>query len=210
MGGFGSGRQGGRPTTNLSLRVDIAWMIRNRKAIPGSDVSGWLSWSYGKDDPAGSISYEANMSDRYDPKLILIYTRGTGDKKENVRQEVRLTFTEPHFGGKRWWLICPYRHIRCGKLYLPGGGDRFASRKAWRLGYNSQRLALYDRPFEKQRRLLRKLNCREGYDEWPTRPKGMWYRTFERHMHRYEELSVDCDMIWAGMMGRFMGKHRAR
>jgi len=32
MGGFGSGRYGGRPTANMSKKVDLAWMIRTGKA----------------------------------------------------------------------------------------------------------------------------------------------------------------------------------
>lgn len=209
MGGYGSGRYGGRPTADACRRVDLAWMIRSGFAKPGTRQAGSLHWTCGG-EPSGSISYVADMTECHDSKLILSYTRGNGDEKESVRQEVRLTYTEPHYGGMRWWMICPYRHVRCGKLYMPGNGDRFASRKAWRLGYSSQRLAEHDRPFERQRRLQRKLKCREGYDEWLTRPKGMWHRTFERHMDRYEALSEQCDMIWAGIVGRFMRKHPSR
>ena len=70
MGGYGSGRQYGRPTADLSLRIDIAWMIRTGHAIPGSLMSGTLNWSYGEDSPAGSISYQADMSDYHNSNLL--------------------------------------------------------------------------------------------------------------------------------------------
>lgn len=206
MGGYGSGRGGGRPTADLSLRVDISWMIRTRRAIPGSIVSGTLSWSYGRDDPAGSISYKCDMVDCYSGKLTLNYTRGSGGDKESVEQVIRLVFTEPHYGGKRWWMVCPYRGIRVCKLYLPGGGDRFASRTAWRLGYKSQRVARRDRPFEKLFRLQKKLGADQGWEAGLPRPKGMWHRTYDRHFDRYLELDGQCGAEMMGMVLRLGGR----
>ncbi len=40
MGGLGSGRCGGRPTADMSKRIDIAWMVRTERAIPGALVTG--------------------------------------------------------------------------------------------------------------------------------------------------------------------------
>jgi hypothetical protein len=75
---------------------------------------------------------------------------------------------------------------------MRNGGDRFASRKAWRLAYNSQRVGRRDRPFEKLFRLQRKLGCEQGWDSFIRRRKGMWHRTFERHVERYEDLDEEC------------------
>ena len=192
MGGWRSGRRGGRPTADSSLRVEIGLMVRTRRAMPGSCVSGILSWSYGRDDPAGSVGYECDMVDCFNSTLILKYTRGSGDDKENVEQVVRLVFIEPNYGGKRWWMVCPYYGIRVSKLYLPNGGDRFASRKAWRLGYQSQRVAQRDRPYEKLFRLQKKLGSDRGWGAGLRRPNGMWHRTYDRHFERYLELDAEC------------------
>lgn len=201
MGGFGSGRYGGRPTADMSKRIDIAWMIRTRRAIPGTIVSGILNWSCG-DSPAGSISYKADMIDPDFARLHLNYIRASGDDAEKVEQCIRLHYSEPHFGGKRWWMNCPFRNIRVSKLYMPSGGDRFASRQAWRLGYHCQRVAHRDRAFEKLFRLQKKLDSPTGWGNSLYRPKGMWQQTYERHLERYWQLDEECSSEMVMMMER--------
>lgn len=191
MGGWGSGRYGGRPLADASLRIDLARMLRTGRAEEGAWISGSMNWTYGG-EPSGSIGYQAIMHQPGEERLVLSYTRGSGDDAERVHQTVRLCFTVPNYSGKRWWMICPFRNIRVGKLYLPPGGDRFASRQAWRLGYRCQRVAHHDRPFEKLFRLQRKLGCQQGWEAGLQRPKGMWNRTFERHFERYLELDEEC------------------
>jgi hypothetical protein len=202
LGGWGSGRQNGRPIADYSSRVDLGWMIRTGRAKPGQHISGTRTWTRGG-EPAGSVSYDANMSDLDDAWLELTYWHGSGDARERVVQRVRLAYTLPHYGGRRWWMICPYAHVRCGKLYLPGNGDRFASRKAWRVGYRSQRIALHDRAFEKLFRLQKKLDGSQGWDMGlARRPKGMWHRTYERFWAEYDRLDEQCSVEMALMMRR--------
>lgn len=205
MGGYGSGRYGGRPTADASLRIDLAWMIRTGRVRFGAWSSGSLNWSCGG-DPSGSIGYRASMHEPGQERLELSYTRGSGEDKEQVSQTVRLCHTVPHYGGKRWWMICPYRHIRVGKLYLPNGGDRFASRQAWRLGYQCQRDAARERPFEQLFRLQKKLGSYQGWEAGLHRPKGMWQRTFDRHLERYWALDTECGMEMMALVGRLSKK----
>jgi len=197
MGGWGSGRQGSTATADASRRIDLAWMIRKGLAKPGRYSSGTLSWTCG-DRPSGSISFEADMRDEDAGELRLSYTRGEGSDAEKVKQTVRLTYTEPNYGGRRWWMICPYRHNRVAKLYLPPNGDRFAGRQAWRLGYSCQRVSHRDRAFEKLFRLQKKLGCRQGWEQPIHRPKGMWNRTYDRLESQYWQLDGECG---AAMMG---------
>ncbi|OWQ95360.1 hypothetical protein [Sphingopyxis witflariensis] len=201
MGGWGSGRYGGRPTADASLRIDLAWMLRTGRAKEGAHQRGALNWTCGG-EPSGSIRYDAIMHEPGGERLELSYARGSGEDREQVRQTIRLCHTRPNYGGKRWWMICPYRHIRVGKLYLPPGGDRFASRHAWRLGYQCQRDSARDRPFERLSRLQKKLGCDPGWEAGLYRPKGMWNRTFERHLERYWELDEQCALEMMAVMGR--------
>ena len=183
----------------MSCKIDIAWMVRTGKAAPGCLVWGTLSWNCGG-EPAGSITYETDMRDPNASEIRLSYLRGSEPDREQVKQTVRLVYTEPHFGGRRWWMICPFRHNRVGKLYLPNGGDRFAGREAWRLGYHCQRVAGRDRVFEKLFRLQRKLGSDQGWEAGLRRPKGMWRRTFDRYWEHYWELDAQCATEMAGVM----------
>lgn len=206
MGGWGSGRSGGRPTADAALRIDIAWMLRTGLARAGSHISGTLRWTC-RGEPSGNISYSCDMRDPADASMELrftVTTRSTGDKRDYV-QRVPLSFTTPHYGGKRWWMHCPVNGRRVAKLYCPSGGDTFASREAWRLGYHIQRVAPRDRAFERLFSLQKKLGSEQGCDAWLRRPKGMWRRTFERHEVRYYELTEECSRELAAMMGRLRG-----
>lgn len=130
MGGLGSGRYGGRPLADHSLRIDIAWMIRHGQAVPGHWRAGQLNWSRGG-EPSGSVGYSCDMTDPEASELVLRFTTGAarGDPKDHV-QRIRLSYTVPNLGGRRWWMHCPVTGARVGKLYVPPGGDIFASRKA--------------------------------------------------------------------------------
>lgn len=196
MGGWGSGRQNGRPLADDSLKIDLELMLRRGWIRAGQASRGELHWST-NGRRHSTISYSVDLTDPAGSWLELRFRRG-GEGGEDVVQRINLVCTRPNFGGLRWWMTCPYKHVRAGKLYLPPGGDRFASRKAWRLAYQSQRSAQRDRAFDALFRLQRKLGGREGWEEPIRRPKGMWRRTFERYEQRYWELDGICG---AEMMG---------
>jgi len=202
MGGWNSGRSGGRPLADTASSIDLAWLFRTNRAKEGFRISGGLSWTWSDGSPAGSIGYAAIMDEPGYERLELRYTRGTGDKREDIHQTICLTYTEPHYGGKRWWMICPYQHVRVSKLYLPGGGDRFASRRAWRLGYRCQRVSKADQASNALFKLQRKLGCEAGAGNWLRRPKGMWQRTYERHLARFEELNHRVNLEFLAMAAR--------
>jgi hypothetical protein len=67
--------------------------------------------------------------------------------KQYAHLYIRITLTtrpQP-FGGRRWFFICPRTSENAMKLHLPSGAYTFASRKAYRLGYRSQRETPRDR-----------------------------------------------------------------
>lgn len=203
MGGLGSGRHGGRPTANMSWQIDIAWMVRTRRALPGRLTSGTLSWTC-EGQSVGWANYEADMRNLEAAELRLSYSRGSDEDREDVRQVVRLTYTQPNYGGRRWWMICPYRNNRCGKLYLPLSGDRFAGRMAWQLTYQSQRMDVFQRASAQLAALERRLGCENSSMIY--RPKGMWNRTFDRLCDRRDELdersSFELVHLIEGILGR--------
>ena len=205
MGSWGSGRQNGNPVAENCRRVDFGWMLRQGLAKPGVHRGGTLQWTCG-DRPSGSISYTVDMIDPENARLVLTYTRGSGDEAEKVEQVVKLTYTIPHYGGRRWWMICPYRGHRVSILYLPGNGDRFASRKAWRVGYKIQRVTARDKTFEALFKIQRRLGCKEGWEMPIRRPKGMWHRTYAPLEDRFWQLNDQCTLQMMAMVGLLNGR----
>jgi hypothetical protein len=179
MGGYGSGRQGGRPTVESGLTLDINRLLRQRNILPGKHVSGSLKWSYvHSGEKTASIGYEASLLNPETAWARLHYT-ANGTPKD---YRVRLKTTPCHYGGLRWWWICPVSGRRAAKLYLPPGATIFTARKAYRLAYRSQREATIDRTHARQARLYRKLGGHYDHYEQPPppRPKGMHRVTYER------------------------------
>lgn len=192
MGGYGSGRPEGRPTVDESRKVDLAWLLKQGKALESGYQTGTINWSRGG-RATGCIGYKLCFCEAGRERLELSYTLGEGVHAENVEQTIDLTFTEPNFGGKRWWMICPYTNQRVAMLFLPPNGDRFASRKAWDLGYRSQRVPPDERAFEALFRLQERLGCESGWGRPIRRPKGMWLRTYENIERQYRELDRICE-----------------
>lgn len=207
MGGYGSGRQNGRPIAEHSLRVDIGWMIRKGLAVPGGWRKSNLRWTC-RGEPSGDVSYSCDMTDPENSWLELRFSvpdRANGQRKHHT-QRIHLSYTVPKFGGKRWWMHCPVNGARVGKLYVPPGGDIFASRKAWRVGYQSQRIAKRDSMFERLFRLQRKLGGEIGWGQPISRPKGMHWRTYERYLKESEALDRCCSVEAAIVVQSLMAK----
>lgn len=198
MGGFGSGRWGGGPTVETSLIIDLASLLRKGRARQGGLIAGTLSWST-RGQPICSINYRVILEGSGAARLELDYGW------ENKQQTVSLCHTAPNYGGKRWWMICPREGVRVGKLYLPSGGDRFASRQAWQLGYQSQRSTEPDRALDRLSELQRKLGCAQHLGAVPQRPKGMWQRTYKQHLEQYWKLEKDAYYAILSLSGSLLG-----
>ena len=58
---------------------------------------------------------------------------------KTVDQTVSLTYTRPHYGGVRMWLLCPEcDDRRCGKLFAHDGHRKYSCRECLHLVYESQ------------------------------------------------------------------------
>ncbi len=202
MGGWGSGRHSGHRTVEDGLTLDLGLMLRHGWIKDGASGAGTLCWSR-NDEPFASIGHRYDLTDPNNAHLILNYMRTPkGGSPEKVEQRIHLTWTRPKYGGRRWWMHCPRSGRRVAKLHLPSGGDRFASRLAWRLAYRSQRSAHRDRPFDRLFRLQRKLGSYEGWEAGLRKPRGMWSRTYERHWDYYLQLDAKCGVEAMRMFGR--------
>lgn len=157
MGGWGSGRTREHHLVDDALTLNLPLMLRRGLVKKGRSGRQMLRFRFGGERCA-SIRLAYDLTDPYESWLRLNYTRTFHDGgRTRVEQLIRLTYTEPNFGGRRWWMVCPSDGRRVAKLYLPPGGDTFASREEWRLVYRSQREEKMGRTLERLSRLKDRL-----------------------------------------------------
>jgi hypothetical protein len=143
-----------------------------------------------------AVEVKVDTTDPSDPFIEL--THQTRDDREGdriVRDHIRLIWTVPTYGGRRWWFQCPRTGHRTTKLYLPNGGWHFWSRRAYGLGYACQREGRLDRLQRRAAKLNRQLGG-EGWGSWdtpPIKPKWMRWRTYERKYERWERAVEKAD-----------------
>lgn len=192
MGSILSGRRDGKPLVEDCLTLDLAWLMRLGPIREGQAGGGEIKWACGGNSLT-SAQFRLDLGGTEIPHLLLRYITVLPDgTRKKVVQKIALVSTEQHFGGRRWWMICPTTGKRARTLHLPPGGNRFASRKAWGLAYRVERLGHFDRPFEKLFRAQRKLGSTGGLGGEVERPKGMWRRTYACHRARIERHDLAC------------------
>jgi hypothetical protein len=134
MGGVGSGRSSVRSLVEHSLTLDLRLMMSRHWIKDGQQGTFKLRFSQSGE----IIRLFYDLRDPYQSSLDLNYKQSlAGGFEPEVAQHIPLTFTVPHFGGRRWWMICDGRRV--AKIYMPLSGDSFGTREAWGLVYRSQR-----------------------------------------------------------------------
>lgn len=189
MGGIVSGNHGGKPTVESGLVLDLYRLIGQGTLKPGQYRSGTITWSetYSGRSVA-SVGYEANLiGERGWVRLHYTTTDYWTGEKTRHDYRVEVVTTPQPFGGRRWWWVCPRRGDLVSKLYQPAGGGIFASRKAHRIAYHSQRQSPRDRALNRAFKLRHRLGCTGGIGELTDKPRGMRWRTYDRHMERIDK-----------------------
>jgi hypothetical protein len=79
------------------------------------------------------------------------------------------------------------------ELYKPAGNGIFASRKAHRLAYRSQRQSPYDRAISQAFKRRQRLRADGGIGDPIAKPHGMRWATFDRKMEQVEAAEAVCD-----------------
>jgi hypothetical protein len=203
MGGYGSGRNGGGPTTEDGLKLTLSKLLRDQSFQPGFATSGSLVWTNTTTgERIGSISYEAHLRQE-SGRVRLKYTTTRRDGERHKSDYwIELTTTPQPFGGRRWWFVCPHSGKRVAKLYLPNGAFTFASRQAYRLAYACQREPTHDRALRRAFKLRAKLGADGGIGDYILKPKWMRWRTYERAMARIDKVEEVVDAHTAFLLDR--------
>lgn len=188
MGGASSGRRDGKALVEDCLTIDLAAFTKAGAIREGWCISGKIEWT-GAQFLTGDLSYRLDLRDTARAALTVEAVLPNG---EAICQVIRLTSTPQPLGGRRWWMLCPVTGKRARTLHLASGQARFASREALGLAYKVERLAHYDRPFEKLFRAQRRLGSPQGLLAGLHRPAGMWRRKFARQFGRFAEIDQAC------------------
>jgi hypothetical protein len=138
-------------------------------------------------------------------RLRYTTTNHWSGEKTHHDYRVELTTTRQPLGGRRWWWICPRRGDLVAKLYKPTSAGLFASRKAHRLAYRSQRQSPHDRPISQAFKLRRRLGSTAGIGDYIEKPKGMRWATFDRKMEQVEAAEAVCNAYLIRAFQRISG-----
>jgi hypothetical protein len=152
MGGSGSGNwaRGGKYTIEDCTKLSINSLSRTKNLQEGCSVS---------------ISHSI---------------RNAEDNAEPVKYEISLDWTRCHYGGSRPWFLCPNARCRKRVAFLYSREGPYLCRDCLDLNYQSQHEDKPSRLLSKARKIHRRLGWEGDMDACPPKPKGMWWRTYNR------------------------------
>ena len=179
MGGFNSGKHGGKRNTTDMQALDVRKVQRDGLLRPGRSF-GW-SWTRGGETIA-SINIRVDTGG-----VTLDYrNRSNGGEWQAMNYPVRLAWTACHYGGQRAWWLCPA--VGCGRrVAVLFGGPVFACRHCQRLAYKCQRETPEDRNIRRAETLRDRLGWQAGIlNHAGGRPNGMHWQTFWRLQERHD------------------------
>ena len=194
---------GGKNTVEGCRSIDVLeWHRRGYLRSPR-----WFSWTWTRDgERVASINVEAQGH-----SVLLKYrSRSFGEDWIDVEQRVAVVWTPCRFGGERPWFVCSVASngVYCGRrvIKLYGAGRLFACRHCYRLAYASQQESAQQRGLWKSQKIRMRLGGSASMlGEFPEKPKGMHWRTYDRlrRMHvEAEERSNIGLMSFANRLSR--------
>jgi hypothetical protein len=150
VGGFGSG--------DWADAVKRKTTVELCRSISARSLKGYGFFAENK---TGAITWTNEFGEKTGTAKIQSFVNGNGNKTRleiaiegfvTSRQKIELTTTPCHYGGWRWWFVCPvvkdgiYCGNRAGKLYLPPAAEYFGCRECYELTYEScQKSHKYDK-----------------------------------------------------------------
>lgn len=103
----------------------------------------------------GSLGYRIRAQFENSLIIDLDYTVSRSGLKMPIFDSISLQSTNPHFGGERFWFVCPQCKRRVGKLLLPPGSAFYRCRQCHDLTYFScNESHRWDNLFQKCKRIL--------------------------------------------------------
>lgn len=193
MGGYNSGRRGGKDCTDDMRQVDVRRLQREGCLKPGM-AYGWQWTRNGKAVASIDLSVQAD-------RVTFTYRhRPRGGDWQDVNCTAWLDRTPCTYGGTRAWWLCPCCGRRVAILYI---GKTPACRHCCRLAYRCEREATDDRAARRADKLRDRLGWQPGIlNGNGIKPKGMHWRTFERLRAKHDALVLASLTEMNAMLGR--------
>src|ERR1700686_1955317 len=114
MGGYGSGQwqnYDAKSTVEGTMTLNIFKLSHEGYIVPGAIHSGTFT--------AGTSTMGFSLRDDL---LTLQYSFSSGPHAgQDMRYGIQIVTTQPHYGGRRPWFLCPTCDRRAAKLYLAYG-----------------------------------------------------------------------------------------
>jgi len=193
LGGPGSGRWyrwHTKDTVEGCRRLDVRDWQRRGLLRPGT----WFSWSWWNGDSVQVASINVQVQQT---RVLLLYrVRRQGEDWQDIEEPVPVAWTVCRYGGERSWFICPgvvlNRICRRRVAILYGAGRYFLCRHCYNLVYASQREDHATRLISRAQKIRRRLGGSASLMEpFPEKPKGMYWRTYERLWWQGKEAEVN-------------------
>ena len=169
---------GGKATVEGCRSIDVLEWHR----IGYLRSPGWFSYARTR---GGEREASINVQAQRHAVTLKYRIRSYGEDWSDVEQRVPIAWTPCRFGGERPWFVCSVtaNGVYCGrsvtKLY--GAGRLFACRDCYRLAYASQQESAHRRGRGKSQKIRMRLGGSPNMlEEFPGKPKGMHWRTYER------------------------------
>jgi hypothetical protein len=207
MGGIGSGRPSGfgRDTIESCRSLDV-----NRLHREGCLRPGWFGgWQWMRD---GEQVASINLRTETDRVHLSYRVRIGGGEWQDVDEVVRIVHVSCPFGGTRPYFICPgvvrghTCNHRVAKLYGPG--RYFLCRRCYRLAHASQNESEWGRAIRRAGKIRLRLGGDAGLvAPFPSKPKGMWQRTYDRLRERSLDAEIRADETFAIEATRLLARN---
>lgn len=192
MGGIGSGRRSNRATTDDCIQIRLPDLRRLGMIKRHCMNRQTLTWRCD-----GRISAQLTLvSDVHCREVSpCLKIMGTAYGRQ-IDCLVWLDQQPMHFGGERWYALCPKTGKRCTTLVLPPGRVHFASVSGWGVAYGSQRECEVHRAYRAIHGAEARLRVLSKYVRTPTRQR-LVSRITRKHMLIDEELDRMAGRLWS-------------
>jgi len=174
-------------------------------------TAGWMgTWQWTRGGEGIGTILISGGKDR----IALVYRLKRGDDDwQDAKESIAIRWSDCRFGGERPYFVCPGLGNGCartvGKLYC--AGRYFLCRHCYRLPYASQAEDRSDRASRRANKLRRRLGGEPGmFLDVPERPKGMWDKTYQRHLSELFAAEEEADERLVLLAARLMKTSRKK